>query len=840
MTPLIAFAAILLLVIAVSEPVAARTRTPFALVLTGVGALIAFVLSAAGQGAPLLTPPPSGLFLELFLPVLIFQAALSTEVRRMLEDGVPILILAILAVLVATALIGLAIAPVAGMPLLACLLLAALVSTTDPSAVIGIFRSINAPARLVRLVEGESLLNDATAIALFGVLLAAIATGAEGADLLSSALLLPLPLVWGLVAGLIAAWITLAALRLMRDLPLAQVTLTLTAPFLASLPADLVGGSGVVAAFAAGAALNLAGPSRIGPDGWELICKVWGVIAHWVGAAIFLLAALMIPTLLTGFGWSEAVIVLIMAAAALLARALILWGALPALALVGAGVPIPNRFGAALLWGGLRGAMTLALALAVLESPLIPDEEATRIGALATGYVLLTLILQGSTLRGLVRHLRIDRLGPIDRALSREAVAVALQTVREEVAEAGRARGLDPDVLRREIRVLGGAEQEAVAEADRSDEIGEKDRVTLGLMALAARERDLIIEGRRSGRIPARLHQRLLSGSDRLIEMTRSAGRPGYRRAYRSEIAGSRFAGLAWSLHERLRISRPLERITESRFERLITQTVLLAELHPFIDARIRRIHGRRVTELLHALLRRREQEVQDAIEALRLQFPGYAEAAEARWIRRAALEVEEREYRALYEDRLIDQELHDRLMGRVAERRVILDRPTPLDLVARKEAILRAMPVLSGLPDPEIRRLSRALHLRRMSPGDLLHRREDPPGRIYLIGSGVVSVQSKTGCYKLGPGEMFGHITTLTGSPRRLEVRALTYGTLFRLEEERLRALMGRCPRLREQILERARKLGIDPDGIDRRPARRTIFSLSRQSLPKTDEQQK
>lgn len=824
-TPLIAFAAILLLVIAVSEPVAARTRTPFALVLTGVGALVGLVLSTAGQGAPLISPPPSGLFLELFLPALIFQAALSTEIRRMLEDGVPILILAVLAVVVATALIGLAIAPVAGMPLLACLLLAALVSTTDPSAVIGIFRSINAPARLVRLVEGESLLNDATAIALFGVLLAAIGTGAERADLVGSALRLPLPLVWGLVAGLVAAWTALAALRLMRDLPLAQVTLTLTVPFLASLPAELVGGSGVVAAFSAGAVLNLAGPSRIGPDGWELICKVWGVIAHWVGAAIFLLAALMIPTLLTGFGWAEAGVTLIMAAAALLARAAILWGALPALALIGAGVPIPNRFRTALLWGGLRGAMTLALALAVLESPLVPEELATRIGALATGYVLLTLLLQGGTLRWLVRRLRIDRLGPIDRALSREAVAVALQTVREEVAEAGRARGLDPDVLRREIRVLGDAEQEAVTEADRSDEISEKDRVTLGLLALAARERDLVIEGRRSGRIPARLHQRLLSGCDRLIEMTRSGGRPGYRRAYRGEIDGTRFLGLAWSLHERLRISGPLERVTESRFERLITQTVLLGELHPFIDARIRRIHGRRVTELLHALLRRREQEVRDALEALRLQFPGYAEAAETRWVRRAALEVEEREYRSLHEDRLIDRELHDRLMGRVAERRDALDRPTPLDLGARKEAILRAMPVLSGLPDAEIRRLSRALHLRRMSPGDLLHRREDPPGRIHLIGSGAVSVQSKAGTYKLGPGEMFGHITTLTGSARRIEVRAITHGTLFRLDEDRLRALMRHCPILREHVLERARKLGVDPESLSPHREGRGLF---------------
>jgi len=330
-------------------------------------------------------------------------------------------------------------------------------------------------------------------------------------------------------------------------------------------------------------------------------------------------------------------------------------------------------------------------------------------------------------------------------------------------------------------------------------------------MALAARERDMIVEGRRRGRIPAGLHQRLTAECDRLIEVTRSGGRAGYRRAYRSSISGTRFLSVAWTMHERARISQPLERVTEDRFEVLIAQIGLLEEQHPFVDARIRRIHGRRVTEILHALLRRRQEEVQDALEALRLQFPGYAEETETRWVRRAALEVEEREYRALHEDRLIDTELHGRLMEDLAMRRRALERPPRLDLLARKESILRAMPALSKLPEGELRRLARVLHLRRMNPGDILHRREDSPGLIHLIGSGVVNVISRSGPYKLGPGEMFGHIATLTGSPRRIEVRALTYGTLFRLDETRLRALMTRCPHLQDHVLERAKRLGID-----------------------------
>src|SRR6202008_1047688 len=102
-----------------------------------------------------------------------------TDVRRMLEDAAPILLLAVVATLITTAVIGLALWPVSGGPLIVCLMLGAIVATTDPAAVIAIFRDIGAPARLTRLVEGEALLNDAAAIALFAVLLGMIGTARE-------------------------------------------------------------------------------------------------------------------------------------------------------------------------------------------------------------------------------------------------------------------------------------------------------------------------------------------------------------------------------------------------------------------------------------------------------------------------------------------------------------------------------------------------------------------------------------------------------------------------------------------------------------------------------------
>ena len=109
----------------------------------------------------------------------MFEAAITSDVRRMLEDAAPILMLAVVATLVTSAIVGLALWPLAGVPLVVCLLLGAVVATTDPAAVIAVFRDVGAPARLTRLVEGEALLNDAAAIVLFVVLLGMIVPGHE-------------------------------------------------------------------------------------------------------------------------------------------------------------------------------------------------------------------------------------------------------------------------------------------------------------------------------------------------------------------------------------------------------------------------------------------------------------------------------------------------------------------------------------------------------------------------------------------------------------------------------------------------------------------------------------
>lgn len=132
-------------------------------------------------------PVTADLFLWVFLPLLLFETAIALDGRALIEELGPVLILAVVAVVVSTLLAGFAVYAASGHGLVVCLLLAAIVATTDPSAVVAIFREVGAPQRLSLLVEGESLLNDAAAIALFTLFLGALL--APGNLALSSATL---------------------------------------------------------------------------------------------------------------------------------------------------------------------------------------------------------------------------------------------------------------------------------------------------------------------------------------------------------------------------------------------------------------------------------------------------------------------------------------------------------------------------------------------------------------------------------------------------------------------------------------------------------------------------
>lgn len=394
----------LLLVVTLVAIAVRRLQIPYTVALVVVGLLL-----TAGQPLTLeLTPD---LILALFVPPLIFEAAFHIEWRRLRAAIVPILTLAIPGVLVSTVVVGLLISAGIGVSLTTGLLFGALIAATDPVAVIALFRALGAPRALTVLVEGESLLNDGAAIVLFNLVLAsAVSLAVEAAPGIDGG---AGPIVGvmiefirvaagGLLVGVSLGWAAAGVIARVDDY-LIETTLTTVLAFGSFLIAERLEVSGVLSVVAAGIVCGNIGTRGMSPTTRIVLQNFWEYLAFVANSLVFLLIGLDvdIPQLL-GAATPIAVGVL----AVLLSRALVVYG-LTWLVSRWSRARVPLAYRHVLFWGGLRGAISLALALSLPAT--LADRELLRV--MTFGVVLFTLLAQGSTMSWLLR-----RLGLVERA----------------------------------------------------------------------------------------------------------------------------------------------------------------------------------------------------------------------------------------------------------------------------------------------------------------------------------------------------------------------------------------------------------------------------------------
>jgi CPA1 family monovalent cation:H+ antiporter len=222
----------------------------------------------------------------------------------------------------------------------------------------------------------------------------------------------------------------------LRNHRLVLVSISLALAFASMVIAVQLGFSGFVAVVSAGITLAALGPPRSKPEAWRYLREVWEQLEFWASSMLFVLAAFMIPTLLEGLGISDLVAIMIVIVMALCARAGVVFGILPLLTAARLSPHVSLPYKSVIVWGGLRGAATLALALAVTEHPEITPEIKRFVAVVATGFVLFTLLVQGTTLRPLVRRLRLNHLTPLDSALHEHAIGVVADQVRGRLEHA--------------------------------------------------------------------------------------------------------------------------------------------------------------------------------------------------------------------------------------------------------------------------------------------------------------------------------------------------------------------------------------------------------------------
>lgn len=496
--------------VVVLTPLADRLRTPQPILLLVYGLLLALL-----PGLPALRVP-ADVVLPILLPPLLFAASQRTTPQRFRDAAAPILLLAI-GLTLATAGAVAVVAHLAGLPWGAAAVLGAIVAPPDPVAATAVARRLRLPERVVTILEGEGMFNDATALVLYKVALAAALTG--GFSAATATLDLVLAVVVGTGAGLLLGWLTKLALTALRE-PSAETTVTLAMPFVAYLGAEHLGGSGVLAVLGFGLYLRQSGQSALTSRGWLVGRSVWDFADYFITSAVFVLLGFELTRVLehSSTGADQLRLAAVVLLTVVLVRPLWLF---PATALARAlarrrsqEVPYGWRETSVVSWAGMRGVVTVATALALpVTTPqgAVWWREAVVLAGLAC--VLVTLVVQGLSLTPMVRVLRVgteDQGGTDVLQLRHEAMQAALADLRTRLSDDSSDLALQTAVRTYEARLQaqrtiiealdrdGGDESAEAAEAEAEDM---ERRVRAAFQRASDVERDLVLHRRSTGAV---------------------------------------------------------------------------------------------------------------------------------------------------------------------------------------------------------------------------------------------------------------------------------------------------------------------------------------------------
>jgi Na+/H+ antiporter len=508
----------LLVAVAGLSALARLLSVPYPIVLVIGGALFGFV-----PGLPEVKLDPE-VVLVIFLPPLLYGAAFFANLGDIRANLRGITLLSVGLVLVTMGVVAvLAHELIHGLPWAAAFALGAVVSPTDPLAAATVMRRLGAPRPLVSAIEGEGLFNDATALVAYRVAVAAAVGGSF--SVADAGLRFVAGALGGVAIGLVVGWLIAGIRKRTADVQV-SITISLLSGYAAFVPADAIGASGVLAVVTTGIYMGIRGPSIIPARVRLQAYMVWDILDFLINAVLFVLIGLQLRTVVDGLGGHSTATLagyaFAISAAVVLTR-LIWFFTVPYLVRVIDRRPSQRerRVGAGprfvLAWSGMRGAVSLAAALAI---PLrtdagAPFPERDLIIFLAFTVIFTTLVLQGLSLPTLIRRLELTEDGGEEeevraRLLATKAALAQIDALadeewtRDETVE--RLRGAYEYRKRRFAARAGKIEDDGYE--DRSQAYQQM------LLAVIGAQRDALVRMRNEGRISNEVMNRVVHDLD--------------------------------------------------------------------------------------------------------------------------------------------------------------------------------------------------------------------------------------------------------------------------------------------------------------------------------------
>jgi len=414
-----------------------KLRIPYTVVLVVVGIFLSLLAKNVDAFSFLnvLELSPELVF-YIFLPVLIFESAYNIKTLELKENAITISTLAIVSLIISAFTVGILLSflfPAVGIefPFMVALLFGALISATDPIAVLALFKELGVPRRLTVIFEGESLFNDGTAVVLFQIILALVLAG-SGSPILSTIngigeffYVVIMAMVFGSLLGFIFSWI----LGMIKNMFTVEITLTLILAHVTFIVADhFLHVSGIIATVFAGLVVGNYGRSKISVPVREIMEHFWTYGAFVVNSMIFLLIGLSIK----GMNVSHFILATVIGIGVVMfARAISVFAVFPFLHKFTKEEKTPLAWQGLLAWGSLRGALALSIVL------LLPDdfEYKSFMLTLTLSMIIFTLVIKATSIKKIIQRLGVDKSSDEENFEMAEGFVFVDETVRTRLRE---------------------------------------------------------------------------------------------------------------------------------------------------------------------------------------------------------------------------------------------------------------------------------------------------------------------------------------------------------------------------------------------------------------------
>ena len=741
------------------------------------------------------------LVLYLFLPVLIFESAINLDARSLMKDIAPILVLAIPALVISTAIIGLGLWFIKDFNIIYALIFGALISATDPVAVISLFKELGAPHRLTVLVEGESLLNDATAIVLFNILLGISIWGQFGIFDFYVAVAEFLKVFFGgLGVGIIIGIVTSELLNRIHANISGYLIMSIVVAYSSfAISEHIMHLSGVMAVVSSAITLGLLGANRIPQREKETVDETWDILALVCNSLLFLLVGLSVDVSLL-FSHLDTIFVAIVLV--LVARAAGIYTLVPSAVSIFKLPNISMREKHIMWWGGLKGGLAIAIVLSIPTT--MPGRETLIYVTL--GVVIFSLLVNASTVRPLMRKLGFDKFTDQEEIELQHGLKQSFSQA-ENILKIFKKANIIPRSTKKIIQEKTKKIFE-VSEST-SDTYTETHYVKVTALRMEMKELKYLYDiGFLQYYTYMNMKILLQRESDNLelnkkknAEKNATIKQSPFIRLEKSIIKQLRehdFASSFLSRYQYLRFSQTLQRniagllICKKVMEKIDSLDDVEGEIKKNIINQYKQRHDRRKKRL----------------EDISANFPEFYERYETRLFEKVSLNAADFFIREAYNNSEFGTKIFVNIKKRIDDAINELPKITDSIPVLQPREMIAMVPLLQGLSDKLIDQLSNRAKELTFLQGDLVIEQGEKGDSLYIINHGELTIYKTEHIDKpiaeLKSGDFFGEMALLGEQVRTANVKVNKPTSLLRLTRKDVLLMAENEPELKNR-LERA-----------------------------------